>query len=158
MTSQPYFIDEGSVQLPAGFQDRSTNIFIQGDPAGSSLNFNIARDQLRPDESLQQYVTRQIDLMQNNMTSYKLKSRDPAQLGAGAIEGEQIDATSKSSGKTIYQRQAAFPLHGTHVLIFSAISTTMPGEKFARLWQDWLGSFVPREPVDATAGEPDSKD
>jgi prepilin-type processing-associated H-X9-DG protein len=145
MSQGPYFINEGSIQLPDGFHDRSTNIFVQGEPGKSTLNFNIARDYVLPGEDLRHYVTRQIETMQTKLKAYRLKARYAAQLGtAPVIPGEQIDATQRNNNQLFYQRQAAFLFADGHVLVFSATSISAPSDAFDALWRRWLGSFVPR--------------
>jgi hypothetical protein len=145
MAPSPYVINEGSIQVPEGFHDRSTNIFVQGEPGKSTLNLNIARDYAQPGEDLGQYVTRQVELMQSKLTAYRLKKRYAAQLGASpAIQGEQIDATQRNNNQVFYQRQAAFLFEDGHVLVFSATSLAAPSDAFDALWRRWLGSFVLR--------------
>ncbi len=142
-----YFIHEGSIQFPEGFQDRSTNIFVHGEPGKSTLNFNISRDSVLPGENLQQYVTRQIELMRSKLNAYRLKARYAAHLGANpGIPGEQIDATQRNNNLVFYQRQAAFLLHEGRVLVFSATNIVPASEAFDAFWRWWLSSFVLREP------------
>ncbi len=145
----PFLMDEGSLAIPAGFQDRTTNIFIQGVAESSTLNLNIGRDNYADDETLELYVSRQIKLLTDKLPGYKLKSRNPASLGAvanvPAITGEQIDGGYKNGGRFLHQRQAAFPISATRVLIFSATSAAPFDAKFETLWAQWLGSFIPRD-------------
>ena len=144
----PYFIDEGSIQLPEGFHDRSTHIFVLGEPDTSTLNFNISRDKVRPGEDLPQYVTRQIGMMKSKLPGYTLQTRQAAQLGSNpAIEGEQIEAMQKQKGQPFYQRQAAFMIDDSRVLVFSATSGRKLDNAFETCWQQWLGSFVLRPPA-----------
>lgn len=140
-----YRINEGSIDLPAGFHDRSTNIFIHGDPRRSQLNFNIGRDTLAPKETLTAYVDRQIGLIQKNARSYRLASRRAATLGSGsgALAGECVEGTRKEGGQTLHQRQAAFVCGSQHVLIFSATSARPFGDKENASWAAWLASFRP---------------
>lgn len=145
MSQSPYFINEGSIQVPEGFHDRSTNIFVQGEPGKSTLNFNIARDYVLPGENLGQYVTRQIEVMQSKLAAYRLKARYAARLGKSpAIHGEQIDATQRNNNQVFYQRQAAFLFPDGHVLVFSATTISAPSDAFDALWRRWLDSFVAR--------------
>jgi len=150
--SRPFLINEGAFTVPEGFQDRSTNIFIQGDPASSLQNINIGRDHRNDDESMEDYVTRQISLLTKNLSGYKLKERKAAKLGinetAHPIAGEQIDAGYKGNGRFLHQRQAAFPMSGTLVLIFSATSAKPFDDEFEAMWAQWLGSFAVRPDSD----------
>lgn len=146
--TRPFLINEGAFTVPDGFQDRTANIFIQGDPESSLQNINIGRDHRGGDESIQDYVTRQIALLAKNLSGHKVKERKATQLGVNKsnqpIAGEQIDAGYKSNGRFFYQRQAAFPMSGTLVLIFSATSAKPFDEEFEEMWSQWLGSFEVR--------------
>lgn len=137
-------MDEGSIALPAGFQDRTTNIFIQGVAETSQFNLNIGRDSLADKEDSNQYVSRQISIMQEKLPGYQLKNRQFAALGATNLPGEQIDASYKNGGRMLQQRQAAFALPSGRVLIFSATSCQQFDAKFEQLWAQWLASFVLR--------------
>ncbi|MBC8733281.1 DcrB-related protein [Paraburkholderia sp. UCT2] len=142
MTSR-YRIDEGSIDLPEGFEDRSTNIFVFGDPDRSPLNLNIARDTLDVGETLPAYVDRQIRKLEKILRGYRLQHRQAARLGSGdhVSEGEQIDATRKEGQQTIHQRQAAFLCAPRRALIFSGTSIrAFTGEQNA-LWSTWLASY-----------------
>lgn len=143
--NRPFLINEGAFTVPEGFQDRSTNVFIQGDPASSLLNINIGRDQRGDEEAIDAYVTRQIKILTEKLPGYKLKERKAVQLGMNKtdhpITGEQIDAGYKSNGRFLHQRQAAFPMPGTLVLIFSATSGKPFDDEFEKMWEQWLGSF-----------------
>jgi len=137
-----YRFHEGSIDLPEGFQDRSTHIFVPADPDAPPLNLNIARDTLLSGETLTAYVGRQLGLLQKNLSGYRLLSRHDVSLGSSeALIGEQISATHKSSGRTVHQRQAAFTTSPGRVLIFSC-STARPltGDDEAH-WTQWLASY-----------------
>jgi hypothetical protein len=140
-----YQIHEGSIDLPHGFQDRSTNIFMHGDPKQSRLNLNIARDTLEPDETLAMYIDRQIRLLEKNIKGYRLATRQAAQLGSGsdALAGECIEAARKEGGQTFYQRQAAFLCGPDRALILSATAPKPFTGELETLWAAWLASFRP---------------
>jgi hypothetical protein len=143
--SKRYRFEEGSMVLPEGFEDRSTNIFVYGHAASSPLNLNIGRDTLDAGESLNAYVDRQIRKLEKHLRGYRLGHRQAAQLGSGEVqcEGEQIEATRKEGQQTIHQRQAAFICGERHVLVFSCSSIrAFTGEQNA-LWLSWLASYRP---------------
>lgn len=118
---------------------------MPGDAAQSAFNLNIGRDDMHADETLADYVERQIGLMKEKIPGYRLASRSAASLGKGkeAIDGEQIDASYRSANRTIYQRQAAFSFPVGRVLIFSATRAGAFGEHANLVWMNWLGSFIP---------------
>lgn len=72
--------DEGSILLPPGYEDRTTNLFMPTDPQ-TQATLSIARDRLRPAETLDAYVDRQLALLQARLASHKLLARGPEWLG-----------------------------------------------------------------------------
>lgn len=106
---------EGSILLPPGYEDRTANLFMPADPQRQAT-LSIARERLRPAETLDAYVDRQLALLQARLASHKLLARGPEWLGprqdAGgpACKGCRIDASYKNGKLQVYQRQAAFLL------------------------------------------------
>ncbi|WP_137940361.1 DUF1795 domain-containing protein [Chitinivorax sp. B] len=141
-----YHLHEGSIVLPAGFSDRTANVFIVLDRTASAPNLSIARDQLLDGETLTTYVDRQLGIMKSKLTGHKVDRRQVAVLGrdSQSIEGEHIDAHYKNGKVTVWQRQAAFLISPERALIFSASCAHALDATFDQLWDEWLGSFVPR--------------
>lgn len=154
----PYILNEGSIRVPGGFQDRSANIFVPGDAAQSDFNLNIGRDDMHADETPADYVGRQIRIMKEKIPGYRLVSRNATRLGEGkeAIDGEQIDASYRSASRTVYQRQAAFSFPDGRVLIFSATGASPFSDNANAIWTRWLESFVPRHAAGSDACAPDT--
>lgn len=137
-------IHEGSVALPAGFEDRTTNLFVPADPQ-SQPNLSIARDWLGQDETLADYVDRQLGILKARMPGHKLLGRTDERLGLHepALVGERIDAQYKNGARTIRQRQAAFDVGNGRALVFTAATPGAIDEGFEALWRAWLDSFQP---------------
>ena len=146
-----YRFNEGSLELPMErYTDRTANILILGQPETSRFNLTISRDRLKDGEDISQYVTRQIGLMASKLKGHKVKQRGAIRLGApeASIEGEYIDATHPSNGKTFFQRQAAFPLEAPleqQVLVFSVTQDKPFAEEFDGQWAKLLASYRPRD-------------
>jgi hypothetical protein len=138
-----YRIQEGSIELPEGFSDRSTNIFIFGNTVPSPINLNIARDALLDEETLPIYVDRQIALLKQKLRGFSMVRREASMLGSGpgALTGEEVTSTHKSGNSTLHQRQAAFLSGAKRVLIFSCTSARRFDGTQQALWQQWLTSF-----------------
>ena len=139
--------DEGSIVLPPGYEDRTTNLFMPADPQ-TQATLSIARDRLRPAETLDAYVDRQLALLQARLASHKLLARGPEWLGPRgdarelACEGRRIDASYKSGKLQVHQRQAAFLLDPARALIFTASAAQAFGPGLDRLWAEWLASYT----------------
>lgn len=136
-------IHEGSIGLPPGFEDRTTNIFVPSD-LQNQPNLSIARDWLAEGETLAAYVDRQLGLLKGRLSSHKLLARTEERLGLHepALSGERIEAQYKNGAQTIRQRQAAFLIGPQRALILTAATARPFDERFDTLWRGWLDSFA----------------
>jgi hypothetical protein len=141
---ETYQMHEGTLAIPEEFQDRTANLFVKVH-SENSPTLSVARDRAEEDESLPDYVTRQVKVLEEKIPELALQGRTVASLGTGArvILGEQIESQFRSGGRKLYQRQAAFLLPKRRVLIFTATLTSPPYSAFEALWAKWLESFVP---------------
>lgn len=143
-----YFLQEGRLTLPAGFQDRSVNMFIPGNIVPAPFSLTIARDTTLPGEALPNYVDRQVGLIAAKLRKYKRQSTGDVFLGTQSpIPGLQVDAHYQSDGRTIYQRQAAFLIAPDRALVFSGTCQTPFDDPLNQLWADVLASFQAHFPA-----------
>jgi hypothetical protein len=142
---------EGSIELPAGFEDRTTNIF-KPENTETTPNLSVARDWLKDGETLADYVGRQLGLLKKQLPTHKLLDRGEDHLGEGdgALAGERIDAQYKTGARMVYQRQAVFLVGPLRAIIFTASSPKPLDDRFDILWHTWLRSFR----LHAAPGEP----
>lgn len=145
---------EGSITLPAGYEDRTTNLFVPGNTQ-TQANLNVARDWMKPEETLDTYVDRQLSLLKAQLAGHRVITREPVRLGSrgeedtGALNGIRIDAHYKNGKLTIYQRQAAFEVEPRRALVFTASKANSFGAAFEQQWQAWLASYeAPPPPAD----------
>lgn len=156
---------EGSIHLPAGYEDRTANLFV---PANTTTqpNLNVARDWMKPGETLATYIDRQIALMKGQLAGHRVIQRGPIEAGAAvdaagaeatsALIGEAIEASYKNGKLLIYQRQAAFEVAPLRVLIFTASKAGGFNEAFETLWREWLASYQPPAATTTTTTAPDA--
>lgn len=142
-----YQIHEGIVVLPDDLKDRSMNMFTIGTAIPAPLSLTIARDDMLPDEDIDQYVKRQIKLLKANMSGYTLVGQDNAILSKDhPLEGRQIEAYYKGvQSKTFFQRQAAFEIEPETILVFSITSQEKFTKKQNEIWQELLANFKFRD-------------
>ena len=112
---------EGSVALPEGYRDRTVNVLLAGDDLSPSVN--ISRDGLHADETLADYMDRQLESLSKALKGWVLKGRDPAALGGSVHRGERVTASYLRDGKRIWQQQAVFALPDGPVLVFTLAHT-----------------------------------
>ncbi|MDN7427117.1 DUF1795 domain-containing protein [Burkholderia sp. AU45388] len=139
-------IHEGSIVLPNGFEDRTTNLFVPADTAAQP-NLSVARDWLKDGETLAPYIDRQIALLKSRLQGHRVLSRQTERLGpeTDGMPGERIDAAYRNGPKTVFQRQGAFIVAPGRVLIFTASSPKSFGETLDALWRNWLDGYRPAE-------------
>lgn len=140
-----YALQEGSIKLPQGFQDRTVNMFVLGSTLPAPLSITVSRDTLLPSEALKAYVDRQLKMLSSKLRGYTLLSRKTVSLSATApIEGIQIDAYYMTDGRPYYQRQAAFLIEAERAIVFSTTAQADFSTEQTQGWVEMLASFQPR--------------
>lgn len=89
-------IHEGSITLPDGFEDRTTNLFVPADPANQP-NLSVARDWLKDGETLAPYVDRQLALLKSRLQGHKLIARQAERLGPDDHRAEPASASTRAT-------------------------------------------------------------
>jgi len=142
-----YQLQEGSITLPEGFQDRTVNMFILGDSIPAPLNITLSRDNLMPGEDLKAYIERQVKLIASKLRGYTILGKKPATLSSSQPQaGIQVDGYYLKDGRPVYQRQAAFEVAPGRILVFSTTSQADFNGKQNDSWLGLLNSFEPRQP------------
>jgi len=141
-----YHLQEGTLELADGFQDRTVNMFVIGTNIPAPLSITVSRDNLLPGESLSTYVDRQVKLITAKLRGYTVLGRREALLSSAdrQLQGFQIDAHYLSDGRPLYQRQAAFELVPGRALVFSTTSQSAFDKRQDQDWEALLTSFQPR--------------
>jgi hypothetical protein len=133
---------EGRMAVPPGYREQTTNLLLPADPQ-QQPTFNITRDPLLPDETLDAYVDRQLGVLEARLTGYKLLARGPASLGprGDACRGTSISARYRSGKQEVHQRQAVFLLDPQRALIFTISAGRPLSAEEEQGWTDWLASY-----------------
>lgn len=146
-----YLIQEGKLTLPAGFHDRSVNMFVPGVTLPAPFSLTLSRDNTLPGEALPDYLERQVSLIAAKLRKYQRQNTTQVELSVQSpIPGLQVDAHYQSDGRPVYQRQAAFIVAPDRALIFTATSQVPFDDPLNQLWADVLASFQQHPPVTAT--------
>lgn len=139
MTLSPHdcLFTEGVLTLPAGYQDRTVNVFTApGQPA-----LSLSRDRLEAGESLTDYIARQLALMALHLKGWKEVIRGTAVLGDNLFRGEFAEASYLRGGKRASQRQAVFALPDGRVLVFTVSAEGPLTGAHREVLNDLLRSF-----------------
>lgn len=144
-----YHIQEGRFDVPDdGRIDRSMNVLAMPDGSGTTLI--VSRDALREQESLAQFVTRQMNDLTRQVSQLKEVSRTDIAVGPAIASLRAIELATqfRQNGQALHQRQAVFLLPqdpaGKAVLILTASSPVPFDADALALWRRTLESFQPR--------------
>ena len=144
-----YHIQEGRFDVPDdGRIDRSMNVLAMPDGSGTTLI--VSRDALRAQESLAQFVSRQMNDLTRQVSQLKEVSRTDIAVGPAIASLRAIELVTqfRQNGQALHQRQAVFLLPqdpaGKAVLILTASSPVPFDEDALALWQRTLESFQAR--------------
>lgn len=130
---------EGRITLPDQYQDRTVNVFTLH--AENAPAFNISRDTLHEGETRQDYIFRQLALMEKHLKGWKLSAREAAVLGENLVAGECIHASYLRDNQRIFQQQAVFNLAANHILVFTMTRAEKIRETDSQHFQALLASF-----------------
>lgn len=130
---------EGRITLPDQYQDRTVNVFTV--PSENSPAFNISRDTLSDGEALEDYIDRQLTLMQKHLKGWKQTERVPVLLGDNLSQGECVHASYLRDGKRVFQQQAVFNTSANHILVFTVSCTAILTDGDSQLFHALLASF-----------------
>lgn len=130
---------EGQVTLPDQYQDRTVNVFtLSGENAPA---FNISRDTLSDGEMLQDYIDRQLALMDKHLKGWKLSQREATVLGENVAYGEYIHASYLRDNQRVFQQQAVFNTAAEHILVFTMTRVGKITDTNSQCFQALLASF-----------------
>ena len=130
---------EGRITLPDQYQDRTVNVFTL--PDENAPAFNISRDILHEGEALQDYINRQLALMNKHLKGWKLSAREAAVLGKNLIAGECIHASYPRDNQPIFQQQAVFNSAANHILVFTMTRAEKISDTDSQHFKALLASF-----------------
>ncbi|KAA1179741.1 DcrB-related protein [Photorhabdus heterorhabditis] len=129
---------EGSIMLPAGYQEQTVNIITAPD----APVLNISRDSLTEGEDLASYLTRQKSLLKKGLRDWQLLEEQPAILGDNLLQGIALFSRYRpQKGQQVYQYQAVFLSDEKKALIFTLSSRQVFTEVQRQWLDDCLKSF-----------------
>ena len=141
-----YHLNEGQFDIPDdGRIDRSMNVLAMPDGSGTTLI--VSRDALQAQETLEQFVTRQMRDLTRQVSQLKEVSRGGVAIGSPIRElrGIELVTQFRQNGQALYQRQAVCQLSpaSRNVLILTASSAIPFDAEALAIWQRALASFQP---------------
>ena len=142
-----YHLHEGQFDTPDdGRIDRTMNVLAMPDGSGTTLI--VSRDALQTQETLEQFVTRQMRDLTRQVSQLKEVSRTEIAIGSPMLNLRAIELVTqfKQNGQALHQRQAVFlPSAASRNVLILTASNPLPFDTEAlTIWQRALTSFQPR--------------
>jgi hypothetical protein len=139
-----YAFNEGAFTLPDAANDRTVNmILLNVGPGGPSLV--ISRDRLEVEESVEQFIDRQLTAASRQVKDLVEKSRRAITVGAAQLPATQIELTLKQNGATYHQVQTIFRVGGDRMIAVTVTCSMPLNDEQQALVQQMFDSFVPRD-------------
>jgi hypothetical protein len=135
-----YHANEFVTVLPEGLKDKTVNIFSLTDEGPSELSVVIARDKPQKGEDLDAYAQRQLAMLQQRLSMFRVLRREPATLGGEPAVS--VDYTWQSPEGKMFQRQVMVFVKATGgALLLTATSRDQLAPKWEAAFANMLTNF-----------------
>lgn len=134
-------MNEGVICLPKNYVDRTVNVI--SDITSTLPNVNISRDVMIAGSTLSKYIDQQLKMLLPNLPECQEEPRKTAFLCGPQITGTEINYNFlRQRNQRMWQKQAAFLLNQSDIIIFSLAKESAFNEQDEALLADVLRSFV----------------
>lgn len=133
-----YFINEGTIDLPDDWTDRSMNIFTPDASENPEWNIVVSRDVLKEGENLSDYISGQLEEMPKALPRFRLISEEEVQVND--FTGRRIIATWIGDGGTIRQKQVIF-VRNDKSLVFTFTVLERLHLKYENILDEFIETF-----------------
>lgn len=114
-----YRINEGELEIPPEWTDKSVNVFAVGSSLPLALSFVITREEIDAREDLATYADAKLDEIGHQLKQFKIVEKRQVEVaGTVALEAE---FTWRAEAGLMYQRQT-YVRAGKRMLVFTATS------------------------------------
>lgn len=135
-----YHANDFVVSLPDGLKDKSINVFSLTDEGPSEVGIVVVRDRLRPGESLDEMLERQMGTIVKRMPLFQLLRREEVTLDKHPAR--LTDCTFHPPEGKMFQRQIAVVSKATQaVLLISVSCKDKLTPKAEAMFNEFLANF-----------------
>lgn len=139
-----YRLDEGELEIPSGWTDKTVNVFTVGNSLPLALSFVISREPLDPHKDLAVYADEKLDDFSHQLKEFKIIEKRQIELaGAMALDAE---FTWRGQAGLMYQRQT-YVGTGNILLVFTATARRELSEEHRATIDAVLTSFRPTDMI-----------
>lgn len=126
--------------LPEGLKDKTVNIFSLTDEGPSELSVVVARDKPQKGEDLETYSVRQLGLLAQRLSTFRIVKREPTKLDNEPAV--LVDYTWQSPEGKMFQRQVIVFVKATGgALLITATSRDQLAPKWEAAFASMLQNF-----------------
>jgi len=136
-----YHINEGTIDLPDDWTDRSMNIFTPDESENPEWNIVVSRDKLGEGETLDGYLEKQLEEMPKALPRFRLQSNEETTLHD--FPARRVESTWIGENGTIRQKQTVMVKNGKS-LVFTFTVLERLHLKYENILDEFLESFVLR--------------
>lgn len=136
-----YQINEGAIDLPDDWADRSMNVFTPDESENPEWNIVVSRDKLEEGETLDGYLEKQLEEMPKALPRFRLQSNEETRLDD--FPARRVVSTWIGEGGTVRQKQTVIVKDGKS-LVFTFTVLERLHQKYENVLDEFLNSFVLR--------------
>ncbi len=134
-----YHINEGVLDLPDNWSDRTMNIFTPDESENPEWNIVVSRDKLGAGETLSDYLDKQLAEMPNALPRFRLQSDEEKTIDG--TPAREVVSTWIGDGGTVRQKQVVMVKDGKS-LVFTFTVLERLYSNYSKVLDDFLKSFV----------------
>lgn len=141
----PYRLNEADIDIPAGWQDQSINIFkLPGAAGAGDASFVVSRDPSQDDLPFADYIERQLKQAEQQLPGFKLLLRGDFVLHGHAAS--RLDYSWQREGRDLLLRQV-FVERKPAVLITTLTTTPNDIKHHEKAWKEVMQTLIPVAPA-----------
>jgi len=136
-----YHINEGVLDLPDDWTDRSMNIFTPDESENPEWNIVVSRDKLAVGETLAGYLEKQLAEMPKALPRFRLISDE--EITINDVPAREVVSTWIGDGGTVRQKQLVFVIRGKS-LVFTFTVLERLFSQYSTVLDDFVETFTVR--------------
>lgn len=136
-----YHINEGTVELPDEWADRTMHIFTPDESENPDWNIVVSRDKLEEGDTLSGYLEKQLAEMPKALPRFRLISNE--EIAVNDVPAREVISTWVGDGGTVRQKQVVIAKNGKS-LVFTFTVLERLYQKYEAVLDDFLQTFVLR--------------
>ena len=136
-----YHINEGTIELPDAWTDRTMNVFTPDESENPEWNIVVSRDKLDEGETLDAYLDKQLKEMPKVLSRFQVKSNE--EIEVNGYSARKVVSMWVGEKGTLWQKQFVFATDGKS-LVFTFSVLERLHKKHENILDEFIESFKMR--------------